>query len=300
MDKLSRFEDPDFFKKMNADSILLHIINENEVNPLDQDFPSNSGKGKYILLKKIFKEDEGDPDYRDVFDIDNADLSEGESESKTEYDMQKQKESIKYASSFFLQPLSQLEKLNEAEKNEVRNIKYSQPIRMGYGKEEHVVYQRIIFKNTGDEKNVYEFIKENLERNGIEVEFVDASFDGNRIKYITSVDGKRENLRNMGEIKYTDSDMNGEKNASWEVLVDGKFLPFAIDKSTVKKNSMIEIRRKSGCGGGGISYDVFTLESDPLVNESLLPGFMQSYISNFKHSRMSYSRMNSYQNLHLR
>lgn len=294
MDKLSRFGDPEFFDKMNADAILLHIIHENEVNPLDEHF-HNNGKGKYVLLKKRLKEDKGDPDYRDVFDIDNADLSEGEAESKTEYEMQKQKESIKYASSLFLHPLSQLENLNEVEKNEVRNIKYSQPIRMGHGNEEHVVYQRIILKNTGDEKNVYEFIKENLKRNGIQVEFVDAAFDGNRIKYITSVDGKKENLYNMREIKYTDSDMNGEKNASWEVMVDGKFLPFAIDKSTVKKNSMIEIRRKSGCGGGGISYDVFTLESDPLINESFLPSFMQSYISNF-----NYSRRNSYQSFQIR
>ncbi|UCC91358.1 MAG: hypothetical protein JSV39_03530 [Candidatus Aenigmatarchaeota archaeon] len=284
--------------------MLLHVISENEINPLDVDFPNNNGKGKYLLLRKGHKKgkDDGDPDYREVFDIDNADLSEGENESKMEYNMQRQKESTKYALSLFLQPLSQPEDFNEKEKGEVKNIKYSQPIRMGYGNEEHVVYQRIIMKNTGEAKNVYEFIKEKLERNGIGVDIVDASFDGRNVKYIVSIDGRRENINNGNEIRYRNSDMNGEKNSSWEVLVNGEFLSESIEKGVVKKNSVIEIRRKSGCGGG-ISYDPLTLESDPTVNKSRLPSFMraykplppsfmQAYISNFNQQR-AYSSQNA-------
>ena len=265
MDNLSRFENVEFPDE--TDAIILHIISENEINPLDPDTPVNNGKGRYVLLKKKRSEEDGDPDYKEVFDAGGADISEAENESKTEYNMQKQRESIKQACSFFLDNL-------EIEKAE--NIKYSNPIRMGYGSDEHVVYQRIILKNQGGTKNAYEFIKEKLERNGIEVGIVNATFEGMRVKYIASVDGKGENM-SYGEqgVKYRNPDMHGdEKNASWEVLVDGRFLSESIDKSVVGRNSVIEIRRKSGCGGGG-NYDPLLAQNDPTINKSRLPSFMQ-------------------------
>ncbi|MCK5022949.1 MAG: hypothetical protein KAS04_02135 [Candidatus Aenigmarchaeota archaeon] len=271
MNKFTKFDD--------VETILLHVISESDVNPLDINNPTNSSNGKYLLLKKRKKKTSSEDDEYDVISDSDIDMSESEAAEKTKDEMQNHKNRhSKYIFDASEKIIDIRECLN-IPTSEIENIKYSQPIKMGLGENEHTVYQRIILKNTGSEKTVYDAVKKQLERSGIEFDVVDAVFEGTRVKYITNIDGKKENMTNSGVVKYNDSDMNGERNASWEVIVDGEFLQGAIDKSKIKKGSLIELRRKSGCGGGGVNYDLAVIENDPSIDKRMLPNFIQSYIS---------------------
>lgn len=274
---LSIFEDPEIFENLKADMILLHIVPEADVNPLDPDTPTNSGRGNYILMEKNENnEDEDNPDYREVFNIRNPD----EKKTKMHHNMKKKAESTSREPPVY-QSLLHPEG-HEKSEEEFENVRYSRPVSMGYENGGHVVYQRIIIKNKKDTTSVYNFIKDTLRKRGVEVSVLDATFEGRNVKYIASVDGTRENLYGGREIKYMNSDMNGEKNASWEVLVDGKFLLQSIDVSKISKGSTLELRRKNGCGGG-VSYDEFSTENSPTVKESLLPGYVRSRINASKY-----------------
>jgi hypothetical protein len=157
---------------------------------------------------------------------------------------------------------------------EVFNIKYGNPVYIETGENSHVVYQRIIIRNGSDKKNAHDVIVDALSRAGIQFRIADKKYEGRDVKYIESIDGRHENIERGREVKYANVGPMQE-DANWEILVDGKFAEKSIDQTKISRYSTLEIRRKSGCAGGG-TPDALTLSSDPTVNKNYLPRFISN------------------------
>lgn len=282
MEKLDTAFISNIFDDAETDEILLHITGRSDK---DMEEPGRFGdKGVYLLVRRPERNttegDEDDEEYRDIGDEEEDDEKKGYEEQRK----QKSKEEQKLKNYSFSLPITDfadyVQEFAESRGENIMKIEYSQPVIMGDDGGQHLVYQRILLENSDQEGSVYEIIKDKLAQNGIDVEIVDVDFEGERVKYISRIDGKKENMSyDDQKVAYRRSDIAGEENASWEVLVDGDFLDTSIGKAMVGKGSTVEIRRKSGCGGGGMGQDPFIIQNDPTVNKSRLPSYLRGFFN---------------------
>lgn len=168
-------------------------------------------------------------------------------------------------------------------KPEVTNLKYENPVFFN----RQWTYQRIFIESNGREESVYSLTVKVMSSKGVEIETThDKKFDTG---YVTSMDGKKDGEmdKETGQKKYWEYWIINKETGEERIGEEG------IYEQKVKKNEMIEWRlsteQESGCGGG-ISNDPYVLMNDPTVNKSLLPSFMQAYISNFNQQRAYSSR----------
>ncbi|MEE9323526.1 MAG: hypothetical protein V3U72_03185 [Candidatus Aenigmarchaeota archaeon] len=160
-------------------------------------------------------------------------------------------------------------------KAEVTNLKYENPVYFN----RQWTYQRIFIESDGKEESVYSLTMKALSSNDLEIETKhDEKFNTG---YVTSIDGRRdgETDNETGQRKYWEYWMVNKETGEERIGEEG------IHEQKVKKNEMVEWRlsteQESGCGGG-TSNDPYVLMNDPTINKSLLPSFMQNYISTLR------------------
>ncbi|MCD6590662.1 MAG: DUF4430 domain-containing protein [Candidatus Aenigmarchaeota archaeon] len=156
------------------------------------------------------------------------------------------------------------------------NIEYRKPLESG----NHKVYQQIFVESEHRHKTVYDLLKNLKNEKGVDVEITEKTFNGQKVKYIESLDGKRDALLEGEEVTYKKG-----TNTYWEVLINGEFADRPIDQMKIKEGDVVEFRLKTetdetSCGGSLDEYAMISMVQKGILNRSKLPSYMQLAVGN--------------------
>ncbi|NIO21537.1 MAG: hypothetical protein GTN76_12545 [Candidatus Aenigmarchaeota archaeon] len=248
MDKLSRFEDLDFFEDLEEDE---ENLEDSEENQEDEGFEIVYSEEEIESLYKDYKEIREEPD-----------------RTENQYHLSKKRErAIEKPLDLEFKAMNELdytivEQKNEYQgKNDFLKVEYTEPVFFN----DQLTYQSIFMENEEAGKTVYELTLEASQKNGMDLKI---SYDENtRTFYLDSMDGKKDGSKIDGNMAYLEFWVKDGETNEYRIGEN------SIDQEILKKGDKVEWRlateRESYCGGGGYGKSQREKEMEQIL---LYPG----------------------------